>query len=410
MTVTRLLDVAEVPAPSSSDDSRELIAASLSAIRTHLGMEVGFVGRFDEGRRIFEFVDADAAFRPITVGDSDPLEESYCARVADGRLPELIHDARQVPEAARLTATRDLPVGAHISVPLRTADGAAFGTLCCFSREADASLSERDLGVLRMVGELVSVHLLDLLDRDATRQVARERVHAVLAAGGPAIALQPIYDLRSDTVTGVEALSRFPTGSGWSPDRWFAEAHAVGLGPTLEAAAVRNALGVLPSLAPELSMAVNVSPGALCRDGALASLLAAAPAGRVVVELTEHERLDLSGTLLAVLADLRDQGVRIAVDDAGSGYAGLEHILDLGPDVLKLDRSLVDGIAQHPGRQAMCEAMVRFAARTDTLLVAEGVESEHDLQTLRHLNVRYAQGYHLGRPELWVGSDRASVR
>lgn len=405
----RIFDIGTAAALPPDGEAPDLIRASLASVRTHLGMDVAFVGRFAGGRRFVDFVDADQSFAPIAAGDSDPLEETYCARVADGRLPALIPDVREVEEARRLDITGDLSIGAYLSAPLRDPDGATFGTLCCYSRDPDPSLRDRDLAVLRMVAEVVGSQMHALTVHEASEDLARARVEAVLAAGGPEIALQPIHDLRTDTVTGFEALSRFPAGSGWAPDRWFAEAQSVGLGPTLEAAAVRNALLVLPSLASELSVAVNVSPGALCGDAEVASLLAAAPAGRVVVELTEHERLDLSGTLLDTLADLRDRGLRIAVDDAGSGYAGLEHILDLDPDVLKLDRALVDGVGQHPGRQAMCEAMVRFAARTHTLLIAEGVETEPDLQTLRYLGVRYAQGYHLGRPELWVGSDRASA-
>jgi EAL domain-containing protein (putative c-di-GMP-specific phosphodiesterase class I) len=121
---------------------------------------------------------------------------------------------------------------------------------------------------------------------------------------------------------------------------------------------------------------------------------------RLVVELTEHQRVLMSAKLTYSLDQLRAAGVRIAVDDAGSGYAGLEHILDLRPDVLKLDRALVQGIAAHPGRQAMCDAMVRFAGRTGAVLVAEGVEDEEDLRVLRYLGVRHAQGFLLGRPEI----------
>lgn len=376
-----------------------MIKASLAAVRAHLGAEVAFVGRFAEGRRFFEYVDADASFCPVGPGDSDPLDESYCARVADGRLPELILDAAEIPEAAALAVTNALPVGCHISVPLRGPSGEPFGSFCCFSRDPNPELRERDLIVMRVLGDVVGAHLRHLIgDRDASDDVI-ERITGLLNGGGPAVALQPIFDLRADVVSGYEALSRFPD-VGWTPDRWFSEAAAVGMGHELEAAAIRAALELLPEIPASASLAVNVSPAALTASDSILKMLMDAAPERLIVELTEHEPVLMSTVLMDQLDQLRAAGVRIAVDDAGSGYAGLEHILDLRPDVLKLDRALVQGIATHPGRQAMCDAMVRFAARTGAVLVAEGVESEEDLRVLRYLGVRQAQGFLLGVPEI----------
>lgn len=119
-----------------------------------------------------------------------------------------------------------------------------------------------------------------------------------------------------------------------------------------------------------------------------------------MLELTEHHRIEGQQQLNAALDRVRQAGGRIAVDDAGSGYAGLQRILALRPEVLKLDRSLVHGVKGHLGQQAMCQAMVDFSRRMGADLVAEGVETEDDLLTLRGLGVSHAQGYLLGRPSL----------
>jgi EAL domain-containing protein (putative c-di-GMP-specific phosphodiesterase class I) len=401
MATTSTWDLPRVHPGATAESSRRVICSSLQAVRRHLGMEVAFVGRFDHGRRIFEFVDTGDSFCPIDQGESDPREGSYCDLVASGRIPELIPDTAQVPEVADLPATRDLPVGSHISVPLRSAGGETFGTFCCFSRQADPSLRRRDLDILKVVGEVVGEHLHFLLGRREAHDEALSRVGDVLDAGGPTMALQPIVDLRSDRVAGFEALARFPREIGWTPDRWFAEARAVGLGPELEGSAVSAALRLLPRIPEGTSLAVNVSAHTLSSSDDVARLMARDEPARLVLEITEHERLVLDEPTRERLAWLRSTGVRVAVDDAGSGYAGLEHILQLAPDVLKLDRVLVDGIADDPARQAMCDAMVRFTARTGATLVAEGIETEADLETLRYLGVRHAQGYLLGRPEVW---------
>ncbi|RYU11482.1 EAL domain-containing protein [Nocardioides iriomotensis] len=380
--------------------SRDLVAKSLTAVRVHLGMEVAFVGRFQDGRRHFAFVDSDPGFVPIRAGESDEIEATYCARVVDGRLPELI------PDAGALRDTGDLPVmpfpvGAQLSVPLRRLDGTAFGTLCCFSRTPDDRLRRRDLNLLRLVADVIEPHVRFLISREESADLASSRVVGVLSSGGPQIALQPIVDLRTDRVAGFEALARFPDDVGWTPDQWFAEAHGVRYGVTLESAAVAAALRTIDRLPEDAMLAVNVSAEALCADEAIAAMVADGPAARVVVELTEHQRVPRSDLLDARLAALREAGARIAVDDAGSGYAGLEHILHLRPEVLKLDRVLVQGVAHHAGRRAMCEAMVQFTRSTGVLLVAEGVETEPNLEVLRALGVDLAQGFLLGRPTVW---------
>lgn len=401
MASTSTWDIPRVHPGATPESSRKVIRASLQAVRHHLGMEVAFVGRFDHGLRIFEFVDSGEAFCPIDQGDSDPREDTYCDLVANGRIPELIPDTADVPAALALPVTRELPVGSHISVPLRSASGETFGTFCCFSRQADPTLRRRDLDVLKVVGEVVGEHLHFLLGHREAHDEAHSWVTDVLDAGGPAMALQPIVDLRGDRVSGYEALARFPREIGWAPARWFVEAQAVGLGPELEVSAVDAALRLLPRLPEGTSLAVNVSAHALASSDDVVQIMVRHAPSRLILEITEHERLVLDDTTRERLALLRSCGVRVAVDDAGSGYAGLEHILQVAPDVLKLDRVLVQGIAADPARQAMCDAMVRFTARTGATLVAEGVETDADLETLRSLGVRYAQGYLLGRPEVW---------
>ena len=224
-----------------------------------------------------------------------------------------------------------------------------------------------------------------------------------MVSGGPQIALQPIVELSSRRTASFEALARFPAveeNSHWGPDRWFEEATAAGRGPELEAAALTAALARLGAVPASMRLSVNVSARALCASERVRALVTGDEAARLVVELTEHDQVDDYDRLWRILSRIRAAGGRIAVDDAGSGYAGLAHILRLRPEVLKLDRSLVQGIADDPSRQAMCIAMVGFTDRTGSALVAEGVEDPEDLEVLTSLGVPMAQGFLLGRPRL----------
>ncbi|NEX60041.1 sensor domain-containing protein [Noviherbaspirillum galbum] len=163
LPVPRGLEVTPLPMVEfvASTARRELDLAafmqeSLRSIRQHLGMEVAFVSRFINGKRVFMSIDAQNGVAPIVVGGSDPLEDSYCARVVDGRLPQLIPDAFENTEAMSLPATQLVPVRAHLSVPIRLNNGEIYGTYCCFSSTADQSLNERDLGVMNVFADMLA--------------------------------------------------------------------------------------------------------------------------------------------------------------------------------------------------------------------------------------------------------------
>lgn len=219
---------------------------------------------------------------------------------------------------------------------------------------------------------------------------------------------QPIADLHDGTVVGAEALTRFTTEPYRPPNIWFAEATSVGLGGELELGAVEAAFGQLDVLPPEAFLSVNVSPATAVRSELLAAI-EAVPSGRVVVELTEHDRVEDYDVLAGSLEDLRGAGARIAVDDTGAGYASLEHILRLRADILKLDITLTRSIDVDPVRRSLAAALVEFAHDTGAQIVAEGVENGRELSVLRDLGVRWAQGYHLGRPASLPLIERATI-
>lgn len=262
-------------------------------------------------------------------------------------------------------------------------------------------------GVLDSEGsEYVVSSMADETDRhNALRRARREhentlrRVQTVLDAGGPSIVVQPIVDLMTGDVVGREVLSRFAGQPEQGPDRWFADAAQVGLGIDLELAAVRRGLAALPITPEATYLAINVSP-ATAASGALADLLAApdVAADRVVLELTEHVEFTDYALLTGALADLRSLGVRVAVDDTGSGYSGLSHILNLRPEIVKLDIELVRGIHDDPARRALAAGLLIFTRQIGALLVAEGIENERELAALREVGVTHGQGYYLGRP------------
>jgi EAL domain-containing protein (putative c-di-GMP-specific phosphodiesterase class I)/DNA-binding NarL/FixJ family response regulator len=207
---------------------------------------------------------------------------------------------------------------------------------------------------------------------------------------------QPICTLAGSTI-GAEALTRFRGPPSRGPLRWFAEADEVGLLRELELAAVRTALAALPELPEHVFLSVNISPATVATPGFL-RLIAGSDGARVVVEITEHARINDYDRLREALDGIREVGARVAIDDAGAGFASLRHILRLEPEFIKLDRTLIDGIESDRSRQALAAGLISFAEKIDATIVAEGIERPGEVEALAELGVRYGQGYFFARP------------
>ena len=255
-------------------------------------------------------------------------------------------------------------------------------------QDADGTIRRID-GIARMVGP----------DTDGirARQRITARIEAALADRSVRTAFQPIVALAANAVIGVEALSRFGGGPTIGDDRWFADAASVGLGTELELLAVQRALTTAQLLPEHLYVSVNASP-ATCLDPALTELITCGPIdpARVVLELTEHDAVTDYDALAAALKTLRGRAVRLAVDDAGSGFASFQHILRLRPDVIKLDRCIVSGVDTSPAGRALSAAVVSFAERIGAGVLGEGIQTQAELSAVTEL------GMHAGRASSWA--------
>ena len=212
------------------------------------------------------------------------------------------------------------------------------------------------------------------------------------------LAYQPIVELAAGRTAIVEALARFDIEPLRPPNLWFDAAWQAGLGAELELTVVAAALHDVERLPDGCALAVNVSPLVVTRPG-LRSLVEEIDPRRVVLELTEHVAIADYARVRHTLSCLRSDGVRLAIDDTGAGFASLSHIIKLAPDLIKLDFDLVHGIADDPVRRSMATAIVAFAADTGAEIVAEGIETEAELEVVRRLGIRYGQGYLLGKPQ-----------
>ena len=403
MAASPLAGFLSAGAPAPAGQGRSQIDAILEAVRLHLGMEIAYTSRYVGEFRQFTHINSELEL-PAKPGDCEPLSESFCYYVLQGRLPELIHDAREYELAASVPIVNALPVGAHLNVPLKYKDGSIYGSFCCLSREVDRTLTERDLSTMRVFADLAMEQIERERDGEAHRDALIERVQTAIDSGQPAIFLQPIHALDTGLSAGAEALARFTDAAKRPPNLWFEDAFEVGLGVDLELAAIRNALAAAAYVPAGHYMSLNVSPESAL-SGRLLPLLAESGLDNLVLEVTEHSGVDDYAALEAALRTMRPYA-RIAIDDFGAGYSSLRHILALEPDILKLDMSLVRDIDTDPAKRALAGAMVGFAGRVNARLVAEGIETAGERDVLRDLGVTYGQGYLFSRPMPLVAAQQ----
>ncbi|MFD0482123.1 EAL domain-containing protein [Kineococcus sp. GCM10028916] len=383
------------PAPRRAlDGDVELgrrIERLLETARRQLGVETAVLAEFHGDTWTLRHV-ATAAGAPDPRGFSTHRGGTYCQRVLDGHLEPVVVDAAAHPVTSGLPITAALDIGAYVGVPVHFEDGTLYGTLCALSSTPQPDLRTRDAGVLEIVAEALGELVTRGRRRGEEHRSVLTRLDELDRSGGPRPVYQPVVELAGLQGVGVEALSRFPAGT---PDSWFADARRVGAGERLELAALLAALAQRPRGAGFLSL--NVSP-ALCLSPALARALAGHDPAGLVLEITEHEAVDDYPALLRHLSPLRAAGLRIAVDDAGAGFASMRHVLALGPEFIKLDLSLIRDVHLDATRRALAASLTTFARHAGAHVVAEGIETAEELECLRGLGVSHGQGFHLGRP------------
>ncbi|WP_299614261.1 EAL domain-containing protein [uncultured Tateyamaria sp.] len=375
----------------------ETINTALDFVRSHLGMEVGYLSEFIGDDLVFRAVSAPGLEDMVAVGDSMPLDAVYCRHILAGRLPELIPDTGDIALCQDIPLTQAIPIKAHASIPIHRRDGSVYGMFCCLSRSARADLNTRDLDVMRAFAAISAEQVNSRLSFETVQAKQRAQITRMLETQDFDVVYQPIMDAQQKMPKGFEALCRFRPTPYRPPNVWFDDAQDVGMQVELEVCVIKRALQALDHLPASVYLSVNASPDTVS-SGVLLDVFAGWPTERVVLEVTEHTRASDEDALDDALKKLRFTGVRLAIDDAGAGYSGLQQIVRLLPDIIKLDISLTERIDQDVVRRSLSAALVSFAKEIGADIVAEGIETGDELLTLAELGVPLAQGYFLGRP------------
>ncbi|MCO4784407.1 MAG: EAL domain-containing protein [Marinomonas atlantica] len=370
----------------------------VESIRHHLNMDVAFLSRFKNGfREITQINKREGCQINIAAGQKDCEEVTYCKLIADNKLPSLIPNTRENSVTAEMPITEHLTIGSYIGVPILLSDGSCYGTLCCFNEQPDETLSERDLSILTLFSSFAARNLEKDLQRKRMHKQIRKEVSSMIRSNALSSVFQPIYDNQQKKIVGFECLTRFNIEPYRTPDYWFNRASQAGFGELLELYAIEIALASFDKVPDDCFITLNISPK-FVGSPKLKELLKDQPLHRIVLEVTEREPIDDYNQFRNDLKPFRERGLRLAVDDAGAGYASFQHILELSADIIKLDRSLICNVNQDLGRRALSAALIGFANETNCLVLGEGVETQAEMDTLNNLGARYLQGYYLSHP------------
>lgn len=378
-------------------DPEAIIQFTLGSARRHLGMKAAYISRIDGDKSHLVYVDAPG-FEPVMrAGSVRELDEVYCRHILEGRIPPFLPDAACHGLTRRLPITHAIPVGAHISVPIRTRGGEVSFLFCCLDTEANPSLNARDLGIARLFAEIAGAQIEQKEKQERQILNTRRKIERLVSLKQFSIVYQPLWNIRTGNVFGFECLARFPTDPQRSAQSWFAEADSVGLLADLELALIAMALTTAKSLPETIRLSINVSASTIL-DSRFAETLMRFNVSQLLIELTEHAQIVDYDAVAEALRPLRRMGARIAVDDAGAGFASLQHLIGVNADLIKLDRSLIQNIDKAPASRAMIAALRHFAADTNSTVLAEGIETQAEFDALAALGVEFGQGFLLGKP------------
>jgi len=322
--------------------------------------------------------------------------------------PDLPNKHLGITQAERIVSTLSQTVRLPNISPLGI--GASIGVATVSSDQetsAEELLKQADLAMYsaKMNGRNRVVIFTGGLESESYTATTTEDLREAITNNQLVLHYQPIVCLAHNRIVAMEALVRWqhPERGIIPPDEFIPLAENSGLIHDLTRLVLTNSLQALTTWEPELRVTVNLSPKDIGRNGTVDLLhelshRTGADLSKVVLEITEGNLVEWDDTVIGQLRSMLDTGIQLAIDDFGSGYSSLSRLLDLPVQFLKLDRKFVEPLANHKASQAVVRTVLELAQTLDLTVIAEGIETAEQAETLRMLGCGLAQGYYFGRP------------
>ncbi|MDC0535302.1 EAL domain-containing protein [Francisellaceae bacterium] len=369
----------------------------LHIIRRYFDMDVAFISRFSGDDLLFDYVDKKNESLPIEENTKSELCQSYCKKIVDGELSELTNDAPHDEIAKNLPATSKLAIGSYIGIPIILPNGKVHGTFCCFKHEIDHHLTKRDVSLVKEFADLSAKIIYKNEQESRIHQEVYSKISNIIDNEQMSTVYQPIFNLKKRMITGFESLTRFKISPYQTPGVIFSQANQIKLGFELELMAISTAIKNFNVYSEQYYLLINISPEHLLQDK-LIDALRMHDLSKIVIEITEHAIISDYEELTDHIKILKHLGAKIAIDDAGNGYASFNHIIQLNADIIKLDLTLIRNIDKNKRQKALVAALIAFAKVTNCQVIAEGVETLTELKEILNLGANIVQGYFISKP------------
>ena len=266
-------------------------------------------------------------------------------------------------------------------------------------------LRNPQFGVSTQLRRLVDVARHDCQLRiESARQAVRQELLETILDRRIYSVYEPIVEVETKTVFGYEALARGPEGTALhSPIAMFTAAEEFELVFELDCVCRESGLRGAVDFPEGTKLFLNIRPTTIHDPAFKEDKLIETLASRglsptdVVFEISEQESISDFGDFREMSDYYRSLGFQFALDDTGTGYAGLEELLEIQPDYIKIDRSMVSGVDQDPGRQDVLTALIQLADKMGAQVIGEGLDTLEELEMLRRLGIRFGQGWLFGR-------------
>ncbi|MCK9502778.1 MAG: EAL domain-containing protein [Porticoccaceae bacterium] len=377
------------------DDYSQYLQVLLDTAKHNIKADVGYIARFHDKEKIILLLNGNGEknLGKLHIGSRIALEDSLCHQVATQGKSYLLTASDTNP----FLTLYDFPVKAFLAVPVFLGDDDLFGAMCFLCSNDGQHLNDNAINIVHALSQVAGTFLGHKKNELKAFEERRQSFEYLFHNNPHHMVYQPIVNLLDNKIVGIEALSRFDTTPNKPPSHWFHEAWEFGLGIDLEIRALQSVIREINNMPEDIFICINMSPLTVTSQ-ALQNALNIESASRIVIEITEHKTIVEYAPIIEALRALKKLSIRVAIDDVGTGYSGLYHILQIKPDLLKLDISLTRNIHQDPAKQALASAIVAFSARIGATIIAEGIETKEEADALRVLGIGYGQGFYFAKP------------
>lgn len=376
----------------TDEKAKPILINLLRTLANMVFFDVAFISRFEGGRRVIEYLNNDNEAIQLVAGYSDLIENSLCIRAVSGRVSDVIFDTSHLPSNEYVDVINTFNISSYLCVPIMMEQNVVYGTIGLIGHKPNWDISEEQIKTVESVAQVFAAW------KKEQNSSAQKTVSKVINNSQFELYYQPIFDIQKSRAIGFECLTRFFNAESSNPECMFNNARVVKLTTELELKIMKTALVSLDYFSEEQFLSVNLSHETLLSEK-INELLNTTALNRLVIEINDDINANSYIQICKKLNSYLRNGLRICLEDRSLGLIrqGRQNYID--PDVLKLT---YDNFKKNESCELIkwrLNFIHSLSESSAVSLVVQHVENDDQLRSLIDTGIRFAQGFHLGKPE-----------